>query len=210
MKKTTVLVADDHPLLAKGLTDFLKSHGFEVLATETNGIKTYHEIIKLKPDIAIIDIEIPDMNGLQILEKSTVTGVSTLFIFITIHRDPGLIRRAFEAGVRGFLLKEYELEEILECIARVLEGKRYYGKLSVNFSENTDADLPISRLTPSEIKILRYIAREYNTREIAEKLFIAEKTVEKHRSNIIKKLGLPPRKNALLLWAITHYNISET
>lgn len=204
MKKTTVIIADDHPLLARGLSDFLGSKGFDIIGMETNGIRTYHEIIKLQPELAVIDIEMPDMSGLQIMEKVLATGSRTKFIFITIHREASLVKRCFEAGLQGFLLKECSFDEILDCIKLVLSGQKYYGKQTFNIHGNAESDALTSKLTPGEIKILRYIAREYSTKEIAEKLFIAEKTVEKHRSNIIRKLDLPPRKNALLMWAINH------
>lgn len=202
MNKTTILIADDHPLLAKGLTDYLEVNNFHVLASETNGIKTFHQIVKLKPEIAMLDIEMPDMTGIQIAEKINSLQLPTQVIFYTIHRDPALIKRSYDLGVKGFLLKEYETTEIMECIKQVMAGERYYGKLALEFGENKPAGQP--SLTPSEIKILRYIANEYSTKEIAERLFIAEKTVEKHRSNIIRKLGLPQRKNSLLVWALSN------
>ncbi len=202
MKKATILIADDHPLLAKGLADFLTSHDFKVLSCETNGIKTYHEIVKLKPQIAFLDIEMPDMGGIQILEKINSLQLPTQVIFNTIHREPVLVKRAYELGAKGFLLKEYEMEEILECLRHVLSGKLYFGKLALDYGIGESRSA--SALTPSEIKILRYIAHEYSTKEVAEKLFIAEKTVEKHRSNIIRKLGLPQKKNSLLVWALSN------
>jgi DNA-binding NarL/FixJ family response regulator len=205
MKNVTLLIADDHPLLVKGLSDFLSSQGFEVLACETNGIKTFHQIVKLKPQIAILDVEMPDMTGTQIMEKVSSLQLPTRVIFNTIHRDQSLVKKAYESGVKGFLLKEYEMEEIVICIEEVMKGRHYYGRLSIDGLNGETS--PESALTPSEIKILRYIGREYSTREIADKLFIAEKTVEKHRSNIIRKLGLPPRKNSLLVWALSNVDL---
>ncbi len=209
MKETTVYIADNHPLLAKGLADFLESNGYKVLGAATNGIKAYHEIIKLKPDLAVLDIEMPDMTGLQILEKIKETELPTRVIFYTIYKDQALLKRSFEAGLSGFLLKECELEEVLECINGVIENRPYSGKPFTDRPEEPAGEPTSSLLTPSELKILRYIAKEYSSKEIAERLFISERTVEKHRSNIIKKLELPPRKNALLLWAIAHCDISE-
>jgi DNA-binding NarL/FixJ family response regulator len=199
----TILVADDHPLIVKGMADFLQSNGFKVIATETNGIMAYHKLINLKPQIAILDIEMPDMNGFQIVEKLNTHGYSsTIFVFNTIHKEQSILQRAIEIGVRGYMLKESTLDEILICLQSVIGGGTYFGKNLTNQYNSDHENTITSKLSPSEIKILRLIAQKKNTKEIAEMLFVAEKTIEKHRSNIIRKMGLSQTKNSLLIWSL--------
>ncbi|HLO42933.1 MAG TPA: response regulator transcription factor [Leadbetterella sp.] len=199
----TILVADDHPLIVKGMADFLLSNGYKVIAAETNGIMAYHKLINLKPQIAILDIEMPDMNGFQIVEKLNTNGhSSTIFIFNTIHKEQSILQRAIEIGVRGYMLKESTLDEILICLQSVIRGGTYFGKNLTNQYNSDHENTITSKLSPSEIKILRLIAQKKNTKEIAEMLFVAEKTIEKHRSNIIRKMGLSQTKNSLLIWSL--------
>ena len=202
MRGKTILLADDHPLILKGLYDFLVKEGFDVISCESKGIHAHNKIINLKPSIAIIDIEMPDMSGLEIVEKLANQKIKTNIIFNTIHKENSIIQKAVELGVKGYLLKEYALEEIIACILAVSQGKTFFGKDLSTFTEPANEENFLGQLSPSEIKILRLIAQENNTKEIAEKLFIAEKTVEKHRSNIIRKLALSPTKNSLLIWSI--------
>ena len=201
---TTIFIADDHPLLLMGLKEYLHQYDFNIVGTATNGISAYHSIIKLKPDIAILDIEMPDLNGIEIAEKIKNNQVEVKLIFITIHREPSIINKALQLGVKGYLLKEYALEEIKKCIEQVVLNHTFFGR-DLNFSQENAVDgNPIDRLSPSERKILRLIAQEKNTKLISTLLFISEKTVEKHRSNIIRKLDLPQTKNSLLMWALQH------
>lgn len=202
MRGKTILLADDHPLILKGLHDFLVKEGFNVISCETKGIHAYNKIINLKPAIAIIDIEMPDMGGLEIAEKLVNQKIKTSIIFNTVHKENSIIQRALELGVKGYLLKEYALDEIIECILTVSNDKTYFGKDLAKIPESTNEEIFMGKLSPSEIKILRLIAQENNTKDIAERLFIAEKTVEKHRSNIIRKLGLPQTRNSLLIWSL--------
>ncbi|GGD82561.1 DNA-binding response regulator [Emticicia aquatilis] len=200
----TILVADDHPLIVKALADFLSSHGYNIVATETNGIRAFHKIINLKPRIALLDIEMPDLGGLEIAEKLFGKSDETFIIFNTVHREQSIIQRANELGVKGYLLKEYALDQILECIQSICNGKPYFGNDLTVLTELGQEENILTKLSPSEIKILRFISQEKSTKDIAERLFIAEKTVEKHRSNIIRKLGLSQTKNSLLIWSLQH------
>lgn len=200
MKKESIFLADDHPLLLKGLQDYLTEQGFEVCGTANNGISAYHSIIKLKPAIAILDIEMPGMDGMEIVEK--LKGSNTAIIIITIHKDSSIIRQALKLGVKGYLLKEYALKEIDRCITEVLKGNSFYDQTLQELISSISEKPEDTRLSPSEKKILNLVAQQMSSREIASLLCISDKTVEKHRSNIIRKLGLPQSQNSLLTWAL--------
>lgn len=196
-----IFIADDHPLLIKGLENHLVELGYTIVGSSSNGIQAYHQILRLKPDIAILDIEMPDMNGIEIAEK--LSGENHVQVVLhTIYRDRSLLQKALSLGVKGYLLKEYALEEVDICLKTILRGGEYLGKDMGQPLHPENNGNKLGLLTPAETKILKNISRNKSTREIASLLFISEKTVEKHRSNIIKKLGLKHSTNSLLLWAI--------
>ena len=127
---------------------------------------------------------------------------------ITLHKEVELYQKAKELNIFGYILKEFALEEIEICIAKVRDGKSFFSpkiKESIVTTSVEQSD-KLNSLTPSERKILNLIAQDKTNREIASKLFISHRTVEKHRSNIISKLDLEPKTNSLLIWAKEHQN----
>ncbi|WP_207190435.1 response regulator [Galbibacter mesophilus] len=206
MINPSIIIADDHPLLLKGLHDYLIEQKYNVIDSASDGNSAYNLIIKHQPDIAILDIEMPKMDGLEVALACKNNDIATKIVLITLHREPELVRRAKELNVDGYVLKEYAIEEIKNCLVHVAENKQYFSpailKELKQFSREKDDVL--SEITPSERKILRLIAKDKTNKEIAEMLFISVRTVEKHRSNIINKLDLPHKTNALLLWAKDH------
>lgn len=205
-KKPSIIIADDHPLLLKGLSDFLLEKGYNLLGSGNNGREAYNLIAQKKPDIAILDIQMPFMSGLEIARKCKTQGISTRIVLITLHKEKDLYQKAKELNIFGYILKEFALEEIENCIMTVKEGKPFFSPkikelIGVVFVEDND----LSVLTPSEKKILKLIAKDKTNKEIASQLFISYRTVEKHRSNIITKLNLEPKTNSLLIWAKEHH-----
>lgn len=204
MRNISLVLADDHPLLLKGLESSLLSKGFSILATSENGEEVLGIITKLKPEIAILDIEMPKMDGLSVAKYCMENGYDTKFIILSYHKETEFIARAKSLNVSGYLLKEDALEEIEACIMEVSKGGKYFSKafkLRDIASAQTTLEM-IEALTPSERKILKFISANQSTREIADKLFISERTVEKHRSNVIQKLGLEGKPNGLTTWVL--------
>ncbi len=204
-KVPSIIIADDHPLLLKGLSDFLVEKGYNLVGSGKDGREAYNLIIQKKPDIAILDIQMPFMSGIEIAQKCKDQKIDTKIVLITLHKEKELYQKAKELNIFGYILKEFALEEIETCIQTVKTGKPFFsGKLKeligVIFTEDTD----LSKLTPSEKKILKLIAKDMTNKEIGSQLFISPRTVEKHRSNIITKLDLEPKTNSLLIWAIEH------
>jgi DNA-binding NarL/FixJ family response regulator len=198
----TIITADDHPLLLKGLNDFLIEKKYNIIGSATDGKKAFELIESMKPDIAIIDIQMPFLSGLEIAKMCNEKGIETKIILMTFHKEASLYFEAKELNIYGYLLKDFAIEEIENCIATVLNNTPYFSikikeLLQLNETKNNNLQL----LTPSERKILKYIANDKTNKEIADLLFISPRTVEKHRSNIIQKLKLEPKTNSLLIWA---------
>lgn len=198
MKKLTIYLADDHPIVLKGMSMLVESKNHEVVGTATNGIHCFNEISLLEPDLAFIDIGMPGLNGLEVAEKLIKQKVLTKIVLLSQEKDEEYVVRCKKLGVRGYLLKEFALDEIDACIDAVASGNLYYSpKLADNMHKVT-GQYDTSMLTPSERKILGLIGDKKNTKAIADELFISIKTVEKHRSNIISKLNLPSDRTSLI------------
>ncbi|MEZ4857583.1 MAG: response regulator transcription factor [Flavobacteriaceae bacterium] len=205
MKNDSIIIADDHPLLLKGLSDFLLEKGYNVVGSGQNGREAYNLINKLQPDIAILDIQMPYMSGLEIAKKCKHNAIHTKIILITFHKEKELYKEANELNIYGYILKEFALEEIENCLNYVSEGKPFLSpKINDILGTSSKKDSFLEILTPSEKKILKLIALDKTNKEIASHLFISYRTVEKHRSNIITKLNLEHKTNSLLIWAKEH------
>ncbi len=204
MFEPTLILADDHPLLLKGLESSLLAKGFKVLGTATDGSTALKLITEHKPYLAMLDIEMPHMDGLSVAKYCKEKGIPTKFVILSYHKEPEFIARAKSLNLSGYLLKEDALDEVESCIQSVCKGEQYFSK-AFQIKEVTSAQTALDRLdglTPSERKILKLIAKNLSTREIADTLFVSERTIEKHRSNIIQKLDLGGRPNGLTTWVL--------
>ena len=203
----SIIIADDHPLLLKGLSDFLIEKGYNLLGSGKDGREAYNLITKKMPDIAILDIQMPYMSGLEIAQQCKAQDLTTKIVLITLHKEKDLYQKAQELNIFGYILKEFALEEIENCIKTVTDGMPFFSEkikelIGVVFVDDGE----LSTLTPSEKKILKLIAQDKTNKEIASHLFISYRTVEKHRSNIITKLNIEPKTNSLLIWAKEHHD----
>ena len=207
--KLSLVLADDHPLMLTGLQQELEQAGYNVVATETNGTSALEAIHVHNPDIAFLDIEMPFLNGFEVVSRLKDQQLKTRFIMMSYHKQKGFVVQAKKVGVQGYLLKEDSFEEIALCIAEVMKGNNYYSKsFDSDFEIMANEELrKISLLTPSERTIIRLIAQNKTSLEICEALSISKRTVEKHRTNIIAKLELEPVANTLSVWINSHTEI---
>jgi DNA-binding NarL/FixJ family response regulator len=206
-----VLHADDHPILRKGVTDLLnQTEGMEWVGSAENGQEALEKIRALKPDVAILDVEMPILTGLAVAQTLLTESSSTRLILLTIFNDPTFMNRALQLGVKGYLLKDSSEKEILEGIRYVYEGRPYVSasmtQYLINQPSNPNKDI-LSQLSNHEINIVKLIARQKTSLEIADMLFISPKTVANHRANISKKLALDGQQNGLLKWALEHRDL---
>lgn len=199
MKTATIILADGHPLLLSGTETFLRSKGYTILETATDGSIAYNAIINTRPDIAILDFDMPKLNGLEIAKLCIQHQIETKIIILTLHKEEAIIRQ-IGLTIHGYILKDDTLQEIESCIDQVVKGLNYKSKKLNEDIHLLDDNNAIKNLTSTELKILRYLAKDWSSSQIAEHLFISKRTVEKHRSNIIHKLDIKSSQNGLLLW----------
>jgi DNA-binding NarL/FixJ family response regulator len=197
----TIIIADDHPILLKGLSDFLSDLGYFILGTATDGLSALNLIKEFSPDLAILDMEMPKMTGLEIAAKCQSENIPTKIILLTFHKELYLYQQAKELNLSGYILKDFALDDLSTAISKIMEGGQFFSEKIFDELKEDGIDQNENPLTPSEIKILRLIAQGLSTKEIAGKLFISERTIEKHRSNMISKLNLEKKHNSLLIWA---------
>lgn len=208
---TTILLADDHPILLKGLRDELINIGFVVLEGATNGAQALEIITSKKPTIAILDINMPFLTGFEVIKKCKEESLETKFIILTSYKEKGFVLKAKKMNISGYLLKDEPFSEIKKCIQEVLNGNFYASKI---FDEVFNKEISpqiekIKFLSPSERTIVRLIAGENSSKEIAEILSISSRTVDKHRSNIISKLDLPSDSDSLSMWVKENKDLLE-
>lgn len=200
-----ILIADDFPLILEGLEKFLRESGYKNILTAKSGTEALTIINDQKPDIAIIDMEMPNLTGLQIAQLCQQNKAITKIVFLTYRMDFNLLNKGIEAGISGYLLKDDPLDEVLKCILQVTRGNSYFSKKLVNLPDNASEDFRNYKLlSPSEQKILKLIAQGKSSNDIAENLLISYRTVEKHRSNIIIKLNIDSQKQKLTEWVIVN------
>ncbi len=205
----TILIADDHPFTLHGTQSFVESYGYKVIATCDNGASALNIIQSRLPDIAILDINMPALDGIDVAKKIHDLKLKTKVILLTMHNEITVYNKAKEYGIYGYILKEHAQEELKKCLFEVARGNQYVSDSLLNDLVNVReaGSSELDKLSFSERKIIELIAQQKTSKEIAEMLFLSEKTIEGHRTNIIEKLGLPKKKNVLLKWAIT--NVSE-
>lgn len=204
--KPTIIIADDHPLVLKGLQDFLTEKNYNLLATAKNGKIALSLIKAHSPDIAILDIKMPFLTGLEIAEKCKEAKIKTKIVLITLEKEESIYLEAKRLGVYGYVLKEFALEEIENCISSVVKDKPYFSPELISYIEIDNTSSLLNSLTNTELKILKIIAKNKTAREIAEELHCSPRTVEKHKSHIIRKLNIDRSPNSLLIWAKENQN----
>jgi len=182
----TVVLADDHVIFREGLRTLLSFQSdIKIIGEAGDGNAALAMIMAKTPDVAVIDISMPEMNGIKVVEEAK--GLKTAFIMLTMHGDALMASRALSSGATGYILKEDAFEELAEAIKEVNAGRQYVSP-SVSMCLQSLVERPA--LTERETEILKLVARGRNNREISDLLFISMKTVGTHRANIMKKLNL--------------------
>jgi len=199
--KKTILIIDDHPLFREGLKVIIeRDNRFEVVGEAGNGREGLRLAKELKPDLALVDMSLPDKSGIQLTRELKNASLKTRIMIITMHSKVDYIVKAFRAGATGYVVKESASERLLQGMDTVLKGEYFMDssvshkvvKKLMQFPEKgakiTDASY--DTLTPREQEIMVLLAEGLSSKEIADKLFISPKTVDNHRSNIFRKLNL--------------------
>jgi DNA-binding NarL/FixJ family response regulator len=171
-----------------------------------NGIEALERVLSFKPTIALLDIDMPFLNGFEVVKTAKKKGSITKFIMFSYHRQAEFVLQAKSLQIDGYLLKEDSFLEIERCMDMVINGNKF---ISSAFNSNmlkdvSDDILKLNWLTTSEMTILKLIAQQETTAQIAETLSVSIRTIDKHRSNIKQKLWPKKSSNSLIFWAISN------
>lgn len=216
MEEIKVMIVDDHSLIREGLTQILELEtDIKVIAQASNGREAVEQAIGLEPDVILMDINMPIQNGLSAIKELKSKGCQSSIIVLTIHEDREYLLEAINIGANGYVMKDAEADHLIDAIRSV-----YYGDTYIQPSMASDLIYAINKspyktvkkrfgqndLTPREIEVLLLIADGLNNKEIADKLYISEKTVKNHVSNIFKKLDVADRTQAAIYVFKNHLN----
>jgi len=208
----TVLLADDHAVVRDGLKLLLESRGdIRVVGEATDGRQAVRQVIRLAPRVAILDIAMPELNGIEAGRQIRADCPQTQVIILSMHSSPEHIFQALNAGARGYLLKEAAGSEVVQAVMAVNNGGRYLSqKINdliideyLNYGEDAAGQSPLTRLSPREREVLQLVAEGKSSAQISLILPLSPKTVETYRSRVMKKLGLKDL-SALIKFAIQH------
>ncbi len=200
MKKLRILVADDHGLVRRGARAVLHSRpGWRVVGEAANGREAVEKAIELKPDVAVVDISMPEMDGVEVVRQIREAVPDTKVLVLTMHESDQMVQRALDAGAHGYVLKSDLTDCLVRAVKAVSEGKRFLtpqvseivleGFLKTK-GQHQQGKRASARTTPRELEIIRLLAQGKSNKEIAALLGITVKTVETHRARIMLKLGL--------------------
>jgi DNA-binding NarL/FixJ family response regulator len=208
--KIRVVIVDDHPLFRQGLRQAVAGDArFDVVAEADNGRTALEIIQQIKPDVAVLDINLPGATGLEVVATLRAKKTKVRLVILTMLKDELAFNKALNLGINGYVLKENAASEILSCIAAVARGEGYVSPSLTDFllrrrgrAESLASHKPgLEDLTVAEKRILKRVALGRTNKEIAAELFISPRTVETHRANIIEKLALAG-SNRLLQFAL--------
>ena len=209
--KTTVLIADDHGIIVEGLRLYLQQDGIDVLGVAKTGRQTIELVQALKPDVVLLDIRMPDMDGLQALSAIKDNGFKTAVIILTGFVRIEYLTRAITLGAAGFLSKDVDPERIPHAIRVVSSGDSIIDRevlqeairefYFVTGSEQPEPASTIQPLTKQELRVLKFIGEGLNNESIAQMLSVSRNTIKAHVSSILSKLGLSNRTQAAI-WAV--------
>lgn len=210
MGEIKVLIADDHPIFLDGLKRIIeKAKKLKTVGEAINGAEAF-ELIKVRqPDVAVIDLDMPEMDGIEVVSKLRKAKSLVKVVLLTMHKDETNFNRAFEAGANGYILKDEAAPEIVRCIENVFAGREYFSPLLTSFltkrfrKSALENQTGIENLTPRERRVLRALAELKTNRQIADEFNVSPRTVENQRAQICLKLNLQGT-HALVKFALTH------
>jgi DNA-binding NarL/FixJ family response regulator len=191
-----ILLVEDHSMVRAGLRALLeRANDINIVGEAANGQEAIDMAVELKPDVLVMDIMMPRLNGIQAAEQIRSMKLPVKILLLSMYSDEGLVHQALQSGVKGYVLKTSASEELLWAIRAVSRGETYLSTVissivveSALHPHNMQSDDPLNILSPREKEILQLIAEEHTSGEIGKMLFISEKTVEKHRANLMEKL----------------------
>jgi DNA-binding NarL/FixJ family response regulator len=207
MDKIKVLIVDDHRVVRDGLAKILEGcNDIEVIGQASNGLEAIRRVDELKPDVVILDISMPKLGGLEVCRRIRKDSPATKVVILTMHEEEEYSMKLVRLGVSGYLLKDSAAQEVIEAVRSANLGKAYFSpQISKTLAESyreiaPNQDDPYDRLNDREREVLQLIAEGHTNREIGDILFISPKTVDNHRTNLMRKLNIHSAAD-LVRWA---------
>jgi len=209
-KEVQILVADDHPIFRRGLKEIIEAEaGLRIIAEADNGLAAISLIQDLRPEIALLDIDMPELNGFDVVREIKEQGLPVEIIFLTMHSEEAMFNRALSLGVKGYVVKSSAATDIVNAIRAVLAGENYTSPSITSYlfkRARRAATTPtggLAVLTSTERHVLKLIAEYKTSKEIAAELGVHYRTVENYRTNICAKLELRG-SHSLIKFALQH------
>lgn len=193
MKKISVIIADDHPMFRRGVKDALATdNGLNIIAEASNGKEALQIILEKKPNVAVLDISMPFLTGLQVARELKERNVDVEIVLLTMFDDEAMLNEAMDLGVKAYILKDSAALDIVNAVNSAYKGRNFISPLLLTKIEKKKPELlpSLKDLSEKEIKVLKLISESKSTKEIAEELFLSPKTVENYRYKISEKLEL--------------------
>lgn len=196
------MIADDHSMIREGLKQLLELEGeFEVIEEACDGEECIEKLKSVTPDILLLDINMPKMNGLEVLQKMKEMKWQTKVLVLTVHNEVEYLLKAVDIGVNGYLLKDSESAELKKAILSVVNGEDYIQPsliplLNAKMIDRNKDNEKLEKLTKRELQVLKLLSIGKLNRQVAEELDISERTVKNHVSNIFKKIDVKDRTQA--------------
>lgn len=205
-EKISLMIADDHVLMRQGLKQLLElEKDIDVIAQTGNGEETVRKAMEFNPDVILLDINMPNMNGIDVLRRLKDLGTTSKIIMLTIHEDKEYLFETMKIGANGYVLKDSDADSLIKAIREVHCGKTYIqpsiASMLVEGLDEKDTSKEygkIKKLTKREYQVLILIAEGLSNKDIADKLYISEKTVKNHVSSLFKKLDVNDRIQAAI------------
>ena len=196
-ESVTCVVADDHPAMRAAVSDVLSDYGMTVLGIAADGVEAVERIESAKPHVAVIDVRMPLLSGIEVARRVAITTPDTAFLFYTAYGDRSLLAEALDVGVRGFVLKEAPVIELVRAVERVAAGESYVDPVLAGILVGIGLNQRIAALTEREREVLRLLADGRSNEEIGRQLFVSPQTVRTHVRKAMVKLEAETRTHAV-------------
>jgi DNA-binding NarL/FixJ family response regulator len=206
-KEIRLLIADDHPIVRQGLRQAIDSDvGIEVVAEAGDGLEALVKIRQTLPQVAILDIDMPKLDGFQVASAIGDEKLAVEIVLLTVHREESFMKKGLDLGARGYVLKDSAITDIVSAVKAAYRGQPFISPAMTAYlikPRTSGGNEGLESLTPAERNVLKLIAQYKTTREIAETLFVSSRTIETHRHNICQKLRLQG-SHSLMKFALEH------
>ncbi len=201
MEKIKVLIADDHDLVREGIIKLLELYdGFDIAGEAGDGLETVNKVRNNAPDLVLLDLNMPRMDGISTIKKIKDINPHVKVLILTIHDEEEYVYEVIKAGAEGYIQKDVTPEELKNSIERVINGEKVFpAAIEKKVEQKPRSKQGLEQLSSREQEVLELLAKGMSNRNIAEELFISEKTVKNHVSNILKKLSVNDRTQAVIV-----------